>query len=76
MRFFQSLRFFAAFACSWFVWAGASPLGASPLITEFMAKNNSTLADEDGSFPDWIEIHNPEASAADLGGYYLTDDAR
>ena len=28
------------------------------VISEFMASNASTLADEDGAFEDWIEIHN------------------
>ncbi len=40
---------------------------AAPLITEFMASNDSTLADEDGDFSDWIEIHNPDASGGRSG---------
>lgn len=48
---------------------------ATPLITEFMADNTETLADEDGDFPDWIEIHNPDAAAVDLDGWTLTDNA-
>ena len=43
-------------------------------ITEFMAANTSTLADRDGDYPDWIEIHNRETTPADLDGWYLTDD--
>jgi hypothetical protein len=39
-----------------------------------MADNESTLADEDGAFPDWIEIYNPSASPVNLLGYFLTDD--
>ena len=32
---------------------------SSPLaITEFMASNTATIADEDGDFSDWIEICN------------------
>ena len=50
-------------------------VSAAPLISEFMASNDSGLADEDGEFSDWIEIHNPEATAVDLGGMHLTDDA-
>lgn len=46
-----------------------------PIITEFLASNDSILADEDGDFNDWIEIFNPDAGVANLGGYYLTDDA-
>jgi hypothetical protein len=53
-----------------------NPARAEPLISEFMASNTRTLADVDGKFPDWIEIHNPDASAVNLGGWYLTDDAK
>ncbi|MBN2473869.1 MAG: lamin tail domain-containing protein [Pirellulales bacterium] len=49
--------------------------GTTPLISEFMAINEGGLVDEDGDFSDWIEIHNPDASALDLEGWYLTDDA-
>ncbi len=31
--------------------------------------------DQDGSPEDWIEISNPNASAVNIGGYYLTDNA-
>ncbi len=48
---------------------------ANPVISEFMASNSRTLADEDGTYSDWIEIHNPTAAALDLGGWYLTDNA-
>jgi len=48
---------------------------AVPLITEFVADNETTLADEDGDFSDWLEIHNPDAAAVDLTGWYLTDSA-
>lgn len=44
------------------------------LITEFMAINNNTLADEDGDYPDWIEIFNPGPNSINLAGWYLTDN--
>ena len=47
---------------------------AEPIISEFMPDNARVLADEDGHFSDWIEIHNPGDSAINLAGYYLTDD--
>ncbi|HUL50956.1 MAG TPA: LamG-like jellyroll fold domain-containing protein, partial [Candidatus Nitrosotalea sp.] len=48
--------------------------GASPvIITEFMADNSSTLADEDGSYDDWIEIQNISAGTVNLDGWFLTD---
>jgi len=46
-----------------------------PVISEFMASNNSTLADGDNSFSDWIEIYNPSAAVINLGGWHLTDEA-
>ena len=52
---------------------GAS-LHASPVISEFMASNDSVLADEDGAFPDWIELHNPDSNPVSLAGCHLTDD--
>ena len=47
---------------------------AHPVISEFMADDESTLADEDGEFTGWIEVHNPTLTAVNLAGYYLTDD--
>jgi spore coat protein CotH len=45
-------------------------------INEFMADNETVLADPDepGEFPDWIELYNPGPGPIDLGGRYLTDD--
>lgn len=48
--------------------------GAPFEITEFMALNRETLNDEDGDSSDWIEIHNPDATAQSLEGWFLTDD--
>ncbi len=43
-------------------------------INEFMAANDTGLADEDGAQPDWIELHNPLAAPVSLTGWRLTDD--
>src|SRR5262245_28276224 len=53
--------------------AGARSIWAEPVISEFMAANSSTLADDDGAYSDWIELHNPDPAAVDLTGWYLTD---
>lgn len=53
----------------------AAPVSATPLITEFLTNNNTGIFDEDATRQDWIEIHNPDAVAVDMGGYHLTDDA-
>lgn len=47
---------------------------APPYISEFMASNTRILADETGSYEDWIEIYNPSALTVNLDGWYLTDD--
>ena len=43
-------------------------------ISEFMAKNETTLATAAGAYADWVEIHNNSGSSVDLADYYLTDD--
>ncbi|MGB0387932.1 MAG: CotH kinase family protein [Ardenticatenaceae bacterium] len=62
-------------AISWLtypLWAHAQ--GSQVVISEFMASNESTLADEEGEFSDWIEIHNRDSTQINLEGWYLTDD--
>ncbi len=48
---------------------------AGVVISEFQASNNSTLADEDGDFSDWIELYNSSLDPVDITGWHLTDDA-
>ncbi|MFT5187613.1 MAG: hypothetical protein ACI957_000628 [Verrucomicrobiales bacterium] len=52
----------------------ATTATAAPIINEVMASNGVTLADEDGDFPDWLELYNPDNAAYALDGHYLTDD--
>ena len=40
--------------------------GITITITEIMAMNDGLLPDDDGQFPDWIEIHNAEAQDVSL----------
>jgi len=47
----------------------------SLVISEFMANNAHTLADEDGDYSDWIEIYNAGTNTVDLLNWSLTDDA-
>jgi hypothetical protein len=44
-------------------------------INEVMASNSSVIADPQGRFEDWIELHNTSKTAVNVGGLYLTDDA-
>ena len=52
----------------------AGPGGAQVVISEFMAANDATLADEDGDYSDWIEVYNAGASDVNLANWSLTDD--
>lgn len=55
--------------------AATLSLRADPVITEFMADNETSLADEDGAMSDWIELHNPTAEVLSLENWCLTDKA-
>lgn len=48
--------------------------GQNILINEFVAKNNTTIQDEDGDFSDWIELYNTSNSTISLLNYSLSDD--
>jgi hypothetical protein len=39
-----------------------------------MSSNTHSLADEDGDYPDWIEIYNSSEETINLAGYALSDD--
>ncbi len=46
------------------------------VISELMAANKTTIADNDGEYSDWIELRNDGPGAVNLSGYYVTDDAQ
>lgn len=46
---------------------------AQVMINEFSCSNTSTLTDNFGDTPDWIEIYNAGSSTVALDGYYLSD---
>ncbi|MEE2940185.1 MAG: lamin tail domain-containing protein [Planctomycetota bacterium] len=70
------MNFSPHFAC---LAALATSVGASAQtqlhLTEFLARNDSGIVDEDGERSDWIEIHNSSGSTVNLEGWRLTDDA-
>ena len=51
----------------------ASPLKGCIRITEIMVKNRAALCDEDGDFPDWIELTNVSEAPVDLTDCRITD---
>ncbi len=44
------------------------------VINEFLASNETILADEWGEYDDWLELYNNSENLIDLSGYYLSDD--
>src|SRR6266498_181073 len=42
-------------------------------ISEIMVAGQSVIQDEDGAYPDWIEIENTGSEAVALNGWHLTD---
>ncbi|MDZ4783978.1 MAG: lamin tail domain-containing protein [Planctomycetia bacterium] len=48
-------------------------LAGGPVISEFLARNEGPLVDEDGQPSDWIEIQNTSAAPLNLLGWHLTD---
>ena len=39
------------------------------VLNEFMSSNNSTIADEDGEYSDWIEMYNAGPDFVNLSSY-------
>ncbi len=51
-----------------------SNINAQLVINEASNRNFSTIGDEDGEYPDWIELYNAGIDSVDLYNYSLTDD--
>jgi len=49
-------------------------LAQHPLINELMSVNIQTIQDEDGDYPDWLELYNPHPTSIQINGYGLSDD--
>ena len=52
-----------------------APVGAVR-VTEVMSSNKSAVADENGLYPDWVEVHNAGNEPVDVTGWTLTDDIK
>jgi hypothetical protein len=46
---------------------------SSIVINEVMPQNSSYVADQNGEYDDWIELHNNSSLSFDISGYYLSD---
>jgi hypothetical protein len=54
------------------IWLTPSPI---PLqINEVMSLNNSSIADGEGEYDDWIELHNPGPTNVNMNNMFVTDE--
>ncbi len=44
------------------------------VINEIMASNTKSVADQDGEYDDWIELHNKSETPVNISGWGLTDN--
>jgi hypothetical protein len=49
-------------------------LHAQLLINEVSASNSTVLVDEDGDYPDWLELYNSGSTTLNLSDYFLSDN--
>ncbi len=59
--------------CVWILFLG-TPARSQVVINEVSTANASMVMDEEGSFPDWIELYNGGTSPVDLDGYGISDN--
>lgn len=50
------------------------PVTGQVYINEFMASNDTFIADQAGEYDDWIELYNSSLDPVNIGGWYITDD--
>jgi hypothetical protein len=53
---------------------GSSALRGVLFINEFMASNQSVIADDSGDYDDWVELYNAGTGSVNLANLYLTDN--
>jgi hypothetical protein len=59
--------------CALSLLIGGVDARATPIISEFMASNATTITDQDGDYADWLELYNPDTAPVNLNGWYLTN---
>lgn len=55
--------------------AGTSP-SVTLVINELMADNGAVLRAPDGTYPDWVELHNRGGHQVNMSGMYLADSLK
>ncbi len=68
-------RFFALVFASFCLLAASGLIAQTVIISEIMAAGQNVVADEDGEYPDWIELQNTGTTTVNLANWSLTDNA-
>ncbi len=55
------------------VFCFSSKSNSQVVVNEYSCSNVSTIFDNYGETPDWVELYNTGSSAVSLAGYYLSD---
>lgn len=55
------------------VFMGVAAWAQNIYLNEGSNRNATLLMDEDGDYPDWIELYNADPTSVNLSGYYLSD---
>jgi hypothetical protein len=76
MKTFHFSILFTFFLLVYFLLDGSFTTMAQPgvVINEIMSSNQSSMADEDGDYPDWIELYNAGSDTVNLEGWGLSDN--
>jgi len=68
------MRYLSHYLIYFFIACLVSVAKAQIVINEVSVGNSTVLQDEDGDFPDWIELYNNSASSVDLMNYGISDE--
>jgi len=64
---------FAALVLAMFAAPGSEAQATTVVINELQPSNDTTIADGDGDFEDWIELRNTTAAPIDVSGWQISD---
>jgi hypothetical protein len=67
-----SLKLFFAFLINLLILCNVQ---AQLVINEISNRNSTQAMDEDGEYPDWLELYNNSETTCELSNYYLSDDS-